>query len=709
MDILSWGWGYKVISFNEDTISFGVDNNSDEPSQVDISGKTPGKTYPVFRDKYYQEYTMSVNVTDATLDIHLPPDLSVVGNNVIFDNYNPQYISATNFHTDVNYTKSNNNIRVTKEIIDDDLIAFLITPVENGETTLTFVDAEKNEKDEYVNKKEYVIQVWWDDSIVEEEDDITSENGIRYIRDWANGSNSNLWNFWVEIEALEKATGNNIAQWKNVTGSIPENTSKPYSRITDGQIGNNSYFYSHPSTYGERWYVEVDLWGIYDIDSVKILHYYTDGRTFKETKTEVSADGITWTTLFDSATEGTYAEPRDGRGRTYEVRVEWEDNELGDDVQNLLNEIFSDADIEYSEIQSIDWVEINRWIWENKDDAFDKIELWLKQKGWSDQKITDYKIRLTNFIERVLIDVHPVRLSRLHDSVLEKQKENRNGQDDIFLEWILELIEYSIPDFHQDYYERNPPSLDATRHIRNFNTLSESDKQDYFEWIQDTLTLNGMYEAAWSLALWYWASEITKQIITSVWDKHGKKVAFKLSLKAFPYIGTAVLIAWFASAWDENLDYYVYCASDLGGDYEWRWPMYYCWKLIVNWVFSAWWVALSRANVKWIFKKTSFIQKIKYNDSTLQKKYNSHAADFWITANYNLQNRKLFQDRLDMHVASESTIMIEWTHRTTQKVQHFYNKDTGINVMYELDGTFVSWWKLYPSQLNDLLNNKNVR
>jgi hypothetical protein len=38
-----------------------------------------------------------------------------------------------------------------------------------------------------------------------------SATGIRYIRDHSNGSNKNTWNIWVEIEALERETGINIA------------------------------------------------------------------------------------------------------------------------------------------------------------------------------------------------------------------------------------------------------------------------------------------------------------------------------------------------------------------------------------------------------------------------------------------------------------------------------------------------------------------
>jgi len=168
----------------------------------------------------------------------------------------------------------------------------------------------------FLSKSDTVIEEKTE-QIVEDEKDNSWK--IRYIRDWSNKSNKNWWNFWVEIKALERWTWKNIALWKTVSWSVPEKAEKPYSRITDWKVGNNSYFYTHPNTANILSNVVVDLWWKYDISDVNVTHYYTDWRTFNDTKTEVSVDGINWTVLFDSTVDWTYAEPKDWTGRTYKI------------------------------------------------------------------------------------------------------------------------------------------------------------------------------------------------------------------------------------------------------------------------------------------------------------------------------------------------------------------------------------------------------
>ena len=59
--------------------------------------------------------------------------------------------------------------------------------------------------------------------------------------------------------------------------------------------------------------VIVDLEEVYEIDYLKIWHYWGDGRTYHNAKTEVSIDGITWNIVFDSSVTGEYAETSAGR------------------------------------------------------------------------------------------------------------------------------------------------------------------------------------------------------------------------------------------------------------------------------------------------------------------------------------------------------------------------------------------------------------
>ncbi len=129
---------------------------------------------------------------------------------------------------------------------------------------------------------------------------------VRYIRDWLNGSNVNAGNHWVEIHAYDK-NGNNLARGKGGTQGL-NGSNTGATAATDGNLSNYVSAIS-PLT--------VDLGSAQEIDHVKVWHYFGDGRTYKDTKTEVSADGKNWFTLFDSGIEGTYKET--SAGRTYYV------------------------------------------------------------------------------------------------------------------------------------------------------------------------------------------------------------------------------------------------------------------------------------------------------------------------------------------------------------------------------------------------------
>ena len=60
-------------------------------------------------------------------------------------------------------------------------------------------------------------------------------------------------------------------------------------------------------------YVQLDLGAVYSVNKVNVWHYSCDGRTYHNTKTEVSENGTDWYTVFDSAVSGEYAETASGR------------------------------------------------------------------------------------------------------------------------------------------------------------------------------------------------------------------------------------------------------------------------------------------------------------------------------------------------------------------------------------------------------------
>jgi prepilin-type N-terminal cleavage/methylation domain-containing protein len=88
--------------------------------------------------------------------------------------------------------------------------------------------------------------------------------------------------------------------------------------LTDGNTASNPYYGIGAVAGGAS--VTVTLASLQDISSVKVWHYYADGRTYSGTKTEVSQDGTNWTTVFDSATDGTYAESSAGSTHTFPLQ-----------------------------------------------------------------------------------------------------------------------------------------------------------------------------------------------------------------------------------------------------------------------------------------------------------------------------------------------------------------------------------------------------
>lgn len=145
---------------------------------------------------------------------------------------------------------------------------------------------------------------------------------IRYIRDYANGSDKNTASHWCEIQAIDKygvnralisnGTAYNTSGTvvtPNISGLNPNNQANTkynkFHMITDGITTTNPYLQSCTC-------VQIDLGDIFDIYQIKVWHYWGDNRIYNDTKTQVSSDGQNWITIFDSAIEGKYVESSTG-------------------------------------------------------------------------------------------------------------------------------------------------------------------------------------------------------------------------------------------------------------------------------------------------------------------------------------------------------------------------------------------------------------
>lgn len=131
----------------------------------------------------------------------------------------------------------------------------------------------------------------------------TKVGSFRYIRDWLNGNTINTSNHWIELKVMVGDT--NIAQGLTATSDI---TVSNIGNYTDGRVDSNY------TSCGAGWhYLQLDLGKIReDVDSLQVWHYYTDGRSYNH-RLEVSRDGSTWYTLYDSDKMGKYKETDKGR------------------------------------------------------------------------------------------------------------------------------------------------------------------------------------------------------------------------------------------------------------------------------------------------------------------------------------------------------------------------------------------------------------
>lgn len=105
----------------------------------------------------------------------------------------------------------------------------------------------------------------------------------------------------------------NYAQGKGGTAS---SGAPNVSISTDG--GTETARYTEIGV-GLSW-IQIDLGAVQMLDTVKVWHYYTDARTYNATKTEVSIDGVSWFTIFDSAVSGTYPETSGGKIHSFSLR-----------------------------------------------------------------------------------------------------------------------------------------------------------------------------------------------------------------------------------------------------------------------------------------------------------------------------------------------------------------------------------------------------
>jgi hypothetical protein len=98
------------------------------------------------------------------------------------------------------------------------------------------------------------------------------------------------------------------------------------------------------------------------------------------------------------------------------------------------------------------------------------------------------------------------------------------------------------------------------------------------------------------------------------------------------------------------------------------------------------------------------VSEILLRTSTqLQAKF-KHAKDFGVAGNYSKINATEFSKAIHQHINSSGVRAIKGTYHK-QPVSHFLDSATGLNVMADPAGNFISGWRLSPAQLQNVLNH----
>lgn len=111
----------------------------------------------------------------------------------------------------------------------------------------------------------------------------------------------------------------NLALGKTVTTNGTVNKGA-LGMVTDGCILSLSDTHLDVAGDNSPKYVQVDLGEVKKISEIVVWHYYSDERTYNNTRTEVSEDGFAWESVFDSSIKGTYKESAGGHRITFDVK-----------------------------------------------------------------------------------------------------------------------------------------------------------------------------------------------------------------------------------------------------------------------------------------------------------------------------------------------------------------------------------------------------
>ncbi len=300
---------------------------------------------------------------------------------------------------------------------------------------------------------------------------------------------------------------------------------------------------------------------------------------------------------------------RDSSGKVVQVRVEVK------------------AKVVDPEFQNVSYTQVSEWLWDIRFDISnsDYSEIWIEQNGSisplsiepdNNYYVQVYNTNCTSWTSACDFTGKMYLISRSGKKIYAFSKTLAYFSPDTALNYIANTdeevgswieVNNALTDSLKWWVSQVKwavKKVDITKHLRNWDTLTTIQQEEFYEWVRDTLSLNNFYDIA--VNIWAWVA--IDKVATIIWKaliaKYGKKVALKLWAKMVPYAGWALLGYSLGTAWAENLDYMNLCANDnLSITQDGKWPLYYCGKLVTNGMFIWAWVWVSRLHSVGVYKK----------------------------------------------------------------------------------------------------------
>ncbi len=99
----------------------------------------------------------------------------------------------------------------------------------------------------------------------------------------------------------------------------------------------------------------------------------------------------------------------------------------------------------------------------------------------------------------------------------------------------------------------------------------------------------------------------------------------------------------------------------------------------------------------------AFSRVVGFTERNLQKGFSKHGADFGLGGNWNPSRAAEFSRAVNQQINAAGVEAIEGTYRGAS-VTHLLNPSTGLNVIVDGAGNFVSGWRLGAEQLQSDLS-----